>query len=242
MDLHGLLSIAGFAVFGLVWAGLLTNILRIAGRQSNPPSFSLFLNGTHLGRFAGWALVGAAAFQVDPWTGALLMTTRIPGSLLVVVTFVQRKVLRPPPALLARTVVPVGLALLALCAALVTLPPGEKITLSFAGTPLPPATPVAYALNGFVLLCFAVQVFIALPRQIHGAWHKPLGNLRWFQLGLLANYAFSLLYAGFVRDGLVQLAMRLAYGLVFVEQLALVFLIERGIRAYRRAQVEGRPG
>jgi hypothetical protein len=234
MDLHGLLTIAGFAVFGLVWAGLLTNILRIAARETNPPSFSLFLNGTHLGRFAGWALVGAAAFAVDPWTGVLLMTTRIPATLLLVVTFVQRRVLRPPLALLARTVLPVAVALVGLCAALALQPTGDVVTLSLAGTPLPPATPIAYALNGFVLLCFAVQVFIALPRQIRGAWDKPLGNLRWFQLGLLANYAFSLVYAGFVRDGLVQLAMRLAYGLVFVEQVALVFLIERGIRAYRR--------
>ncbi len=92
---------------------------------------------------------------------------------------------------------------------------------------------MAYSANAFVLLCFAVQVAYALPLQIAMAWHKPLGNLRWFQLALLVNYAFCLVYSHFVKDDLVQLVMRAAYGAVFVEQCVLVFLIERGIR--RRA-------
>ena len=230
METQSLLTALGVAVFGLVWGGLAINIVKISRRRRNPPSFNFVLNGTHLGRFAGWALVGAAALRVDPWTGWLLLITRIPAVALVAVTFLQRRELRPSPARLLRTVVPLVAGLGLLCLGIAVTAPGGSIDFELAGRALPAASPVAYAANAFVLLCFAVQVAYALPRQIVEAWHKPLGNLRWFQLALLVNYGFCLVYSLYVVDDLVQLVMRTAYGAVFVEQCVLVFAIERGIR------------
>ena len=63
---------------------------------------------------------------------------------------------------------------------------------------------------------------------------KPLGNLRWFQLALLANYAYAFVYASFVLDPLVELVMRVAYGIALLEQAIFVALIECGIRRLRR--------
>ena len=62
------------------------------------------------------------------------------------------------------------------------------------------------------------------------ARRKPLGNLRWFQLSLLANYGYTLLYSFVVQDELIRSVMRGAYGLVFIEQAILVAMIERAIR------------
>lgn len=217
---QALASLLAVLLFALVWLGLATNIRKIAGRTANPPSFNPLLNAAHLGRFAGWVLLGAATFSVDPWTGAMLMATRTPAVGLVIVTFVQRRVLRPSPRLLARWLLPSLGGLLASCAALLFHEP----------------SPLAVrALEGLVAGCFAVQAFYALPLQIWEARRKPLGNLRWFQLALLANYACMLLYAFWVRDARVQLLMRAAYGVVFLEQLLLVLQIERGVRARRRA-------
>jgi len=217
---HALASLLAVALFALVWLGLATNIRKIAARTANPPSFSPLLNAAHLGRFAGWALLGAATFSVDPWTGAMLIATRTPAVGLVIVTFVQRRVLRPPARLLVRWLLPSLGGLLAACTALLV------------HTPPPPAV---RALEGLVAACFAALACYALPLQIWEARRKPLGNLRWFQLALLANYACMLLYAFWVRDERVQLLMRAAYAVVFVEQLMLVLLIERAVRARRRA-------
>ena len=228
------MSVLGVAVFGLVWGGLATNIVKISRRRRNPPSFNLVLNGTHLGRFAGWALVGAATLGVDPWTGWLLLITRVPGVALVAVTFLQRQQLRPSARLLIRTLVPLIGGLGLLCLGIAVVAPATPINLDTPVAVLPAASPVAYAANLLVLLCFAVHVGYALPRQIAEAWRKPLGNLRWFQLALLVNYSFCLVYSLFVKDDLVQLVMRAAYGAVFVEQCVLVFLIERGVRVRAR--------
>ena len=217
---HALASLLALLLFSLVWLGLATNIRKIAGRSANPPSFNPLLNAAHLGRFAGWALLGAATFASDPWTGAMLMATRGPAVGLVIVTFVQRSVLRPPPRLLARWLLPTLGGLVVACAALLVHSP-------------PPAA--VHALEALVASCFATQALYALPLQIWEARRKPLGNLRWFQLALLANYASMLIYAFWVQDQRVQVLMRVAYGVVFVEQLALVLQIERGVRARRRA-------
>ncbi len=233
MEAQALLSALGVAVFGLVWGGLATNIVKLSRRRRNPPSFNLVLNGTHLGRFAGWALVGAATLGVDPWTGWLLLITRVPGVALVAVTFLQRRELRPSAGRLIRTLVPLVGGLGMACFGIAVVAPAAAVDPA-PGAVLPAASPVAYAANLIVLLCFAVQVAYALPRQIAEAWRKPLGNLRWFQLALLVNYSFCLVYSFFVKDDLVQLVMRTAYGAVFVEQCVLVFLIERGVRARGR--------
>ena len=104
---------------------------------------------------------------------------------------------------------------------------------------LHPPPPLGYeALRAYVVACFGVQVLIGLPGQIGLARHEPLGNLRWFQLALLVNYAWMLIYSSWVQDEGVALLMRTAYGIVMVEQAALVFFIERGIRAKRTSEAE----
>jgi hypothetical protein len=231
---QALLAVASFAVFGLVWLGLATNIAKIARRQRHPPSFNLLLNTAHLGRFAGWALVGAITFQSDPITGGLLLASRLPGVALVGVTLVQRSERRPGVGLLLRRV-GVGVLLLGMaCLWLALAPAGAPMRLGS----LPPAAPLAYALHAFVLLCFGVQGLYALPRQIWEARAKPLGNLRWFQLALLANYLFTLVYSYWAREPLVAAVMQAAYGVIVIEQTALVLLIERGV-ARKRADERG---
>jgi len=215
---HALASLLALALFTLVWLGLVKNIRSIARRGRHPPSFHPVLNAAHLGRFAGWALLGAATFRADPWTGAMLIATRAPAVLLVIVTFLQRRVLRPSPGLLARWLLPTAAGLFAACAGLIAFPA--------------PAAGVR-ALEGLVAVCFAVLALYALPLQLWHARRKPLGNLRWFQLALLANYGCMLFYALWVREERVQLLMRLAYGVVFVEQGLLVLLIERAVHARR---------
>jgi hypothetical protein len=151
----------------------------------------------------------------------MLMLTRLPAVGLVGVTFLQRKTLRPSTGLLLRWLGP-GLGGLALACGWLALTP-------------PP--PLGYEiLRAYVVACFGVQALIGLPGQIALARHKPLGNLRWFQVSLLVNYAWMLVYAFWVQDAGVALLMRVAYGVVLVEQAALVFYIERGIRAKRAAE------
>jgi hypothetical protein len=237
------MTLGGIAAFGLVWAGLATNIAKIARRESNPPSFSLVLNSAHLGRFASWALVGAATLPQDFWTGVLLLTTRVPAVALLAVTFVQRSQLRPSRAQLSRVLVPLVGSLLIASAVIAWLQPQLPLVSSSSdSSALPPATLLQYVLNALVVACFAVQVCYALPRQIVQAVAKPLGNLRWFQLGLLANYAYTFVYASFVQDALVGVVMRNAYALVFAEQLVLVAIIESGIQRRRRSRAEAARG
>ena len=219
MEGHGSATFVAVALFVLVWLGLGTNIRKIARRSANPPSFHPVLNGAHIGRFAGWALLGAATLQVDPWTGGLLLGTRAPAVGLVLVTFLQRRTLRPSQGQLVAWLVPTLGSLVAVCAWLALVPPPD---------------PALRLLQGFVLVCFAVQALYGLPVQIAAALRKPLGNLRWFQLALLANYGWMLIYAFWVQQAEVQLLMRAAYGVVFLEQALLVALIERGIRAKHR--------
>lgn len=227
--LQAVFAIIGIAVFSLVWLGLATSIRKISQREANPPSFNLLLNAAHLGRFAGWALVGAAALQIDFWTGVMLLVTRIPAVLLVAITFLQRRELRPSAKSLLTTLLPVGFGLIALCSFIAMRGIESAAVPIVFGIELPESTPVQYATNLFVLACFAVQVLYALPQQILEAREKPLGNLRWFQMSLLANYGYTLLYSFLVQDALVQLVMRGAYSLVFIEQAILVVMIERAI-------------
>lgn len=220
----------GVAVFGLVWLGLATSIRKISQREQHPPSFSLVLNAAHLGRFAGWAMVGAAALRADFWTGFMLLTTRVPAVALVAVTFLQRRELRPTRARIARTLIPAVGGLLLICGWIAWREGDPAIVPVLFGIELPASTPAKYAANAFVLACFAIQIGYALPRQIWQARSKPLGNLRWFQLSLLANYGYTLLYSFIVQDALIRVVMRGAYSLVFIEQAILVVIIERAIR------------
>ena len=235
LSLDFLLTLGGVGAFALVWLGLARNIASIARRDRNPPSFHPVLGASHIGRFASWALVGGATLSTDPWTGVLLLTTRIPAVGLVAVTFLQRRECRPSAQRVAKTLVPLLAGMILACFAVAKLQPTLPLlhpsgALSF----LPPATLLQYGLNAGVLACFGVQILYALPAQIDAAGQKPLGNLRWFQLGLLANYAYALLYAMRVQDSLVALVMIGAYGAVLAEQAVLVTRIERGIRRLRR--------
>ena len=234
LDLQPLLALIGVGVFGLVWLGLATSIRKISRRQQHPPSFSVVLNAAHLGRFAGWALVGAAALRSDFWTGFMLLTTRVPAVALVAVTFLQRRELRPSGTRIARTLICVVGGLLLLCGWILLREGDPAIVPELFGIDLPPSTPAQYAANSFVLACFAIQIGYALPQQIWQARRKPLGNLRWFQLGLLANYGYTLLYSFVVQDALIRVVMRGAYSLVFIEQAILVVIIERAIRQRHR--------
>ncbi|MBW2390113.1 MAG: hypothetical protein JRG89_17030 [Deltaproteobacteria bacterium] len=229
-DPQPLMAMVGVGVFGLVWLGLATSIRKIASRQHHPPSFNVVLNAAHLGRFAGWALVGAVVLRADFWTGFMLITTRIPAVALVAVTFLQRRELRPSRVRIARTLIPVVGGLVLLCA-LIGLSDADAVTLpALWGIEIPSGAPVSYAANGLVLACFSIQILYALPQQIWQAREKPLGNLRWFQLSMLANYVYTLLYSSLVLDPLVRLVMRGAYSLVLIEQAILVVMIERAIR------------
>jgi hypothetical protein len=238
-DLKPLMAVVGVGVFGLVWLGLATSIRKIASRQHHPPSFNVILNAAHLGRFAGWAMVGAVVLRDDFWTGFMLMTTRIPAVALVAVTFLQRRELRPSRARVVGTLTPIVALLLLVCGLIPLADPAVVALPELWGIEIPPAAPISYAANGFVLSCFAIQILYALPQQIWDARDQPLGNLRWFQLSLLANYGYTLLYAALVLDPLVRLVMRGAYGVVFIEQAILVIMIERAIRHRRRMQGNG---
>ncbi len=228
------MAMLGVGVFALVWAGLATSIRKISQRQHNPPSFNVVLNGAHLGRFAAWALVGAAAIGSDFWTGFMLITTRIPAVALVAVTFLQRRELRPSRERITRTLTPLIVGLFLLCGLIAACDVEPTAFPNKWGIEFPPGTPVKYAANGLVVACFAVQILYALPRQLWEARKKPLGNLRWFQLSMLANYGYTLLYSFVVQDALVRVVMRSAYSLVFIEQALLVFLIERAIHRRNR--------
>jgi len=230
------MALGGVVIFALVWAGLATNITKIARRAKHPPSFHPLLGAAHMGRFAGWALVGAATLHEDVLTGVLLLVTRVPAVGLVAVTFLQRSEYRPSAARVVRWLVPGVGGLLAACLLVATVAPSlPPLALAGAAVSLPPATLLEYVLNAIVALCFAVQLLYGMPLQIAQAVHKPLGNLRWFQLALLANYAYAFVYSAFVLDPLVELVMRLAYGVALLEQALLVALIERGVRQLRRS-------
>ncbi|MBW2725626.1 MAG: hypothetical protein JRE71_14685, partial [Deltaproteobacteria bacterium] len=146
------------------------------------------------------------------------------------VTFLQRRELRPSRVRITRTLIPVVGGLVLLCT-LIGLSDADAVTLpALWGIEIPSGAPVSYAANGLVLACFSIQILYALPQQIWQAREKPLGNLRWFQLSMLANYAYTLLYSSLVLDPLVRLVMRGAYSLVLIEQAILVVMIERAIR------------
>lgn len=228
------MALVGVGVFALVWLGLAASIRKISRRQHHPPSFNIILNAAHMGRFAGWAVVGAVAMRGDFWTGFMLMTTRIPAVALVAVTFLQRRHLRPSLRQILTVVVPTVGVLLVLCGLVMLRDTGYAAVPVVFGVELPAATPVEYAANLFVLACFAVQIVYALPTQIMEARVQPLGNLRWFQMSMLANYGFTLGYSFLVHDELIRMVMRSAYALVFVEQAVFVIMIERAIRARAR--------
>jgi hypothetical protein len=233
-QLQALLALVGVGVFSLVWIGLAASVRKISQRQHNAPSFNVLLNAAHMSRFAGWAVVGAVALRGDFWTGFMLITTRVPAVALVAITFLQRKHLRPSLLQVLSVVLPT-VGVLAFVCFLVTLRDTEYAAVPVVfGIALPAATPLEYAANLFVLACFAVQIFYALPQQIAEARVQPLGKLRWFQLSMLANYGFTLGYSFWVQDELIRVVMRSAYSLVFIEQAIFVALIERAIRARRR--------
>lgn len=215
-----LAGLCGIAFLG-VWAGLATQIVKIARRGGRPPGFHPFLQALHGGRFAGWAWTGAAAFSSDPITAWLLLATRVPVVGLVAVTFLQRTAPRPS---WRKIVVAAGGAIVGVA--------GIAWAIAKGMAAAPDATAnVELALSAFVLVCFAVQLLWALPQQILAARRQPLGNLRWFQLALLVSYGTTLLYAFSVRAEWIQSIMIGVYGLAFVEQAVLVVLIERGMRA-----------
>jgi hypothetical protein len=211
-----------------VWAGLSTQIIKIARRGVQPPRFHPLLQSLHVGRFAGWAWTGAAAIPVDPITAGLLISTRLPAVALVAMTFLQRSTPRPAPARVAAAVLGslafvggVGFAVYA-------------VIEQFPGY----SEPIEKALTAFVLTCFATQLLWALPQQILAARHQPLGNLRWFQMALASSYGMTFLYAFAVQAEWIQWIMIGVYGLAFVEQVLLVYFIERGVRAMRLAAAQ----
>ena len=232
-DLQSLLATVSGLSFVGVWLGLVAQIRKIHARGERPPSFHPLLHGLHAGRFAGWAWTGAATLATDPITGWLLLTTRLPGVALVALTFLQRKT----PRFSGRAAgLVIGGSLLAVSGvAIWVMALNERLSRdAMPGI----GTPLELALSTFVLMCFAVQLLWALPRQIRAAWRQPLGNLRWFQAALLVNYGTHLLYASAVRAEWVQSTMIGVYGVAFAEQAILVFLIERGVRAHRhRARI-----
>ena len=225
-----LATLAGVSFVG-VWVGLATQVRKIHARGARPPSFHPLLHALHAGRFAGWAWTGAAALGSDPVTGWLLLLTRLPAIALVALTFLQR---RTPRFRLrdAAWVILVSVGAVAGISVWVL-----QVNRRLAEEMMPGLqTGLEVALSTFVLMCFAAQLLWALPQQIRAAWRQPLGNLRWFQFALLVSYATTLVYASFVRAEWIQSTMVAVYGLAFVEQAILVFLIERGVRARERAR------
>lgn len=226
-ELQPLLAVFCWLAFLGVWAGLATQILKIARRGVQPPRFHPLLQSLHLGRFAGWAWTGAAAVAVDPITAGLLISTRLPAVALVAMTFLQRSTPRPAT----------GRVLTTVFASL-----GFVVGIGFAVFRAVDRYPaytdaIEKGLSAFVLTCFAAQLLWALPRQIVSARRQPLGNLRWFQMALASSYGTTFLYAFAVRAEWIQWIMIGVYGIAFIEQALLVFFIERGIRA-RRASGE----
>jgi hypothetical protein len=215
-----ILAAASALAFAGVWAGLTTQVVKIARRGRQPPRFSRLLQALHAGRFAGWAWSGAAVLGTDPVTGWLLLGTRIPAVALVALTFVQRTTPRPSRWVIVRTagIATAIVGAIAFAIAMATATPAMS-----AG--------IERALTLLLLVCFAVQLLWALPQQVLSAHRQPLGNLRWFQMALAVSYGTMFLYAFVVRADWMQRIMIGIYGLAFLEQLALVFLIERGIRS-----------
>ena len=216
------------ASFIAVWVGLATQVIKIARRGVRPPRFHPLLQALHGGRFAGWAWTGAAALAADPITAWLLIATRVPATGLVALTFLQRTTPRPS----AGRVAAAGGGSIALVA-------GVAWVIAAIGDERLDAR-IELALTVFVLTCFAAQLLWALPRQIAAARRQPLGNLRWFQLALLASYGTTLAYAFSVRAEWIQGIMLLVYGVAFVEQGMLVFFIERAMRAKRAGRLRQR--
>ena len=218
--------------FLAVWAGLATQVVKIARRGVRPPQFHPLLQALHGGRFAGWAWTGAAALAADPITAWLLLATRVPATGLVALTFLQRTTPRPSAGRVAAagggSVAFVGVVAWGIAA---------------AADQRPAVSPrIEVALTAFVLTCFAAQLLWALPRQIAAARRQPLGNLRWFQLALLSSYGTTFAYAFSVRAEWIQWIMLGVYGVAFVEQGMLVLFIERGMRAKRAGTaLEKRP-
>ncbi len=226
-DLQPLLAALCGAAFLAVWAGLATQVIKIARRGVRPPRFHPLLQALHGGRFAGWAWTGAAALASDPITAGLLLSTRLPAVGLVAVTFLQRTTPRPD---VGRVVAVAGGSVAAAA--------GVAWAVAALAEGSPAAAPkIELALSAFVLTCFAAQLLWALPLQIPAARRQPLGNLRWFQLALLASYGTTLIYSFSVRAEWIQSIMTLVYGLALVEQATLVFFIERGMRARRAGTV-----
>ena len=225
-DLQPLLAALCWLTFVGVWAGLATQIVKIARRGVRPPRFHPLLQALHVGRFAGWAWTGAAAVVTDPITAGLLISTRLPAVALVAITFLQRDTPRPPFVRVAATL----LAALAFVG-------GVGFGIYRAVDRLPAYSgEIEAAIGAFVLTCFAAQLLWALPRQILSAREHPLGNLRWFQMALAASYGTTFVYAFSVRAEWIQWIMIGVYGLAFIEQALLVYWIERGVRAKRAAE------
>lgn len=223
MNEQTILAAASALAFAGVWAGLAAQVVKIARRGRQPPRFSRLLQSLHAGRFAGWAWSGAAVLGTDPVTGWLLLGTRIPAVALVALTFVQRTTPRPSTWVIVRTA-SVATAIVGAVAFAIAISTGRWPGGSAA---------IERALTLLLLVCFAVQLLWALPRQVVSAHRQPLGNLRWFQMALAVSYGTMFLYAFVVRADWMQRIMIGIYGLAFLEQLALVFLIERGIRSRR---------
>jgi hypothetical protein len=223
LDGQTILAALSALAFAGVWAGLGAQVLKIARRGRQPPRFSRLLQSLHAGRFASWAWSGAAVLGADPTTGWLLLATRIPAVGLVAVTFLQRTTPRPPALQITGTV-----------GAATAIVGAVAWAIALSVERWPETSPgIERVLTGLVFVCFGVQLLWALPQQILAARRQPLGNLRWFQMALAVSYGSMFLYAFVVRADWIQRIMIGIYGLAFLEQVLLVFLIERGVRSHR---------
>jgi hypothetical protein len=223
LDGQTILAALSALAFAGVWAGMGAQVLKIARRGRQPPRFSRLVQSLHAGRFASWAWSGAAVLGADPMTGWLLLATRIPAVGLVAVTFLQRTTPRPPALQITGTV-----------GAATAIVGAVAWAIALSVERWPETSPgIERGLTGLVFVCFGVQLLWALPQQILAARRQPLGNLRWFQMALAVSYGSMFLYAFVVRADWIQRIMIGIYGLAFLEQVVLVFLIERGVRSHR---------
>lgn len=212
-----ILTAGAFVIF--VLGGLFLQIRRVWGREADKPlpSFTTGLMVTHLLRFVSWGLLGVVTFAIDPITGTLLIATRIPGVLLIVVIFLQREAAQPD----WRTLI------YYLCGAL-GLTFGSGLTVLVLKGAVPEIERIIWST---VLVVGVYQVLFAYPAQLKKAREEPLGNLSIFQEKLLWYYAISFFYGFFARDSWTAWLMISFYAIVALQQLVLVRVIRPALKS-----------